>query len=131
MKATALFLAAAISAAPTAYASDPTAFDNEAPVVLINTFEVVPGREAECLAAWDRAADFLSKKTGLLSTRLHRTIDPTARFGLINVARWRSAKDFRAAVGDPEFRAIAYTDACRGAPALYEIVRSRSWEEHR
>ncbi|MDT7838634.1 antibiotic biosynthesis monooxygenase family protein [Aquabacterium sp. OR-4] len=93
-------------------------------VVLINTFEVLPGRETECLAVWDRAAAFLSQRPGFVSTRLHRALRPDARLQLINVAQWASPAAFQAAVGDPAFRKLSETEACSGSPALYGVVRS-------
>ena len=95
------------------------------PVILINPFEVPPGREAECIAAWERARAFLERRDGYLETRLHRALDDTARFPLINVARWQSPEAFRAAVGDPAF--LDMTAPMRTAfphyPSLYRIIR--------
>lgn len=66
-------------------------------VVLINAFEVPRGKEAEALASWQRSRDFLKSQPGYIGTRLHRNIDPDGKFHLVNVARWRSAADFKAA----------------------------------
>ena len=69
-------------------------------VVLINAFEVPQGKEAEALASWQKARDFLQTQEGYISTRLHRNIDPNGKFHLINVARWRSAEDFHKATAN-------------------------------
>ena len=95
------------------------------PVVLINPFEVAPGREADCLAMWDAAAKYLANKPGFISTRLHRALRPDARFAYVNVAVWTSAAAFRDAVSDPAFGRLAQTDACTGSPALFAVAREQ------
>jgi heme oxygenase (mycobilin-producing) len=92
-------------------------------VILINPFEVVPGQEEKCLKYWERAAAFLRTRPGYMSTRLHKALSPQARFLYINVAEWESAAHFKAAVGDPEFKRITETPACKGSPALFEVIR--------
>ena len=109
--------ATALTLAPVARAAAPSSG-----VVLINPFEARPGREAECLAMWKRAADFLRAKPGFRSTALHESLQPDARFRYVNVAVWDSAQAFRAAVSDPAFRQLSATDACTGSPALYTVV---------
>ncbi len=93
-------------------------------VILINPFEL-PERTADddFLRGWERAADYMRKQPGFVSTRLHRALVPDARFRFINVAEWESPEDFQAAVGRPEFRDIAARGPA-GSPALYEAVRS-------
>ena len=93
-------------------------------VILINPFEVpadVP--DESFLEGWQRAADFMRKQPGFLSSRLHRALAPDARFRFINVAEWESPQEFQAAVGSQEFRELA-RDAPGNFPALYEVVRS-------
>ena len=89
--------------------------------VLINPFEVTAGR-AEFLRGWERAAEYMRKQPGFVSTRLHRALAPDARFGFINVAEWESADDFRAAVSTEEFRRLA-GNGPPSYPSLYEVVR--------
>lgn len=94
-------------------------------VVLINPFEVPEGREDECLALWDRAAEYMRAQPGFVSTKLHRALGPDARFLFVNVAEWESAHHFQRAIGTAEFKRIAI-DAMRDFPhfpALYEVVR--------
>ena len=49
-------------------------------VVLINTFEVPQGKEAETLAAWQKSRDFLKTQPGYIGTRLHQNIDPNGKY---------------------------------------------------
>ncbi len=95
-------------------------------VILINPFEVEPGREDECLAYWEQAPDFMAAQPGYISTRLHRSIDGRARFTFINIAEWESPEHFFAAVGSEEFRALAAPgmEAFPHFPGLYTVVRS-------
>ena len=91
------------------------------PVVLINAFEVPAGADEEFVRGWENGRDFLRKQEGFISTRLHRSLSPTADFRYVNVALWTSAEAFRAATSRPEF-------GNRGNPfrfhaALYEVVR--------
>lgn len=93
-------------------------------VILINPFDV-PDRSdvEEFLRGWERAAEYMRRQPGFVSTRLHRALGPEARFRFVNVAEWASPQDFHAAVTSEEFRELA-KGAGSGSPALYEVVRS-------
>jgi heme-degrading monooxygenase HmoA len=94
-------------------------------VILINCFEVTPGSEDRALAFWERAAEYLRKQPGYVSTKLHRAVSPNARFHLINVAEWESPERFFAAVGSDRFKElIAGHDFLKEYPALFEVIRS-------
>ena len=91
--------------------------------VLINAFEVPAGQDEAFLRDWEAARDFMQRQAGYVSTRLHQSLDPAARFRFINVAEWASPQDFQAAIGSEEFRELA-KNGVPGSPALYEVVRS-------
>lgn len=91
------------------------------PVVLINAFEVPEGEDDAFLESWERGREFLRKQPGYLSTRLHRSLSPTADFRFVNVARWESAEAFQAATSQPEFR--DRPSPYRFHAAVYEVVR--------
>ena len=94
---------------------------NREPVVLINAFEVPEGADEAFLEAWERARAFLGTQEGYLSTRLHRSLSPSADFRWVNVAVWQSPQAFQAATAQPGF-----TDAPVPFPfhaALYEVAR--------
>lgn len=95
-------------------------------VTLINPLEVPEGKEAEALDFWERVADFMRKHPGFVSTRLYRATVPWARFHLINVAEWESAKDFQAAIDSEGFKALTdpYMEVFPHFPGLYEVVRT-------
>lgn len=99
------------------------AFQNS--VVLINTFEVPQGKEAEALAAWQKARDFLKTQPGYISTRLHQNIDPNGKYHLVNVARWRSAEDFKAAAAKMN-QALPNNkpEGVTASPGLFKVIES-------
>jgi len=78
-------------------------------IILINPFEVPEGREDECLAFWERAAEYLRHQPGFISTRLHKAVSPEAQFYFINVAEWESADHFQTAIESVEFNRLPHT----------------------
>lgn len=95
-------------------------------VVLINPFGIPPGKEAEYLAFWEQAADFMRNQPGFISMKLHRAVAPGAFFHFINVAEWETADEFQAAIQSERFRQLtqSYTEVFSHYPGLYEIIRS-------
>ena len=93
-------------------------------VVLINVFEVPAGKEEEFMQGWEAARDFMQRQPGYVSTRLHGSLDPTARFRFINVAEWESPADFQAALGHPEFVRMRQAIPFAHYPSLYQVVRT-------
>jgi heme-degrading monooxygenase HmoA len=95
------------------------------PLTLINAFEV-PADEADTfIAAWEKARDYLATRPGYIDTALHQAVGPEAEFQFVNVARWRSAEDFAAAIGSTGFReSAAGLAGYRPHPGLYRTVRN-------
>lgn len=93
-------------------------------VVLINPFEVPEGKDEEFLAGWEAAKEYMERQKGYVSTRLHRSVDPKARFRFINVAEWESPQDFIAALNNPEFVAIRNAVPFPHYPSVYEVIRT-------
>jgi heme-degrading monooxygenase HmoA len=89
-------------------------------VVLINAFEVPEGQNEAFLEAWERARAFLATQPGYLSTRLHRSLSPSADFRFVNVALWRSAQAFQAATSQPGFANATIPFPFHAS--LYEVV---------
>ena len=87
----------------------------------VRAFEVPEGEDEAFLEGWERAREFLSRQEGYLSTRLHRSLTPTADFRYVNVALWQSAQLFQAATSQPEFRDAAVP--FRFHVSLYQVVR--------
>ena len=69
------------------------------PLVLINVFSMPPEMVDSFITTWTDNAEKVKNAKGFRGTRLHRAIDPDARFPLVNVARWDSAEDWQAAIG--------------------------------
>ena len=94
------------------------------PLTLINSFEVPAGEADKFIAAWEKARDYLAAQPGYIDTALHRAVGPEADFQFVNIARWRSAEDFTAAIGSTGFRESAAGLAGYPAhPGLYRTVR--------
>ena len=94
-------------------------------VTVINPFEVPEGKEEDALSLWDKFADYFRKQPGYVSTKLHRAINPDARFHLINIAEWESIEHFQAALNNEELQKIAESaDEFPHFPGLYEVVRA-------
>jgi heme oxygenase (mycobilin-producing) len=93
-------------------------------VVLINAFEVPEGDEEKFLRGWEAARNFMQRQKGYVATRLHRSLDPTARFRFINVAEWATPADFQAALYHPEFVKLREATPFAHYPSLYEVIRT-------
>ena len=95
-------------------------------IVLINPFEVPEGREDECLAFWERAAEYLRRQPGFIFTRLHKAVSRAARFHFINVAEWESAEHFQTAIESEAFKELTapYMEIFPHDPGLYKVIRN-------
>ncbi len=91
-------------------------------VILINSFEVPEGQEEQFLQAWHEAAEHLRHAPGFLSTRLHESLDPQAKFRFVNVAQWESSQHFQAALRTEAFQQIARKMPFPAYPALYRVI---------
>lgn len=95
------------------------------PVTLINAFEVSEDQIEDTIRFWEKAQDFLKDQPGYISTRLHRSLAPNARFQLINVAQWQSPETFQAAIA--EMRKSDVGSGMHGTvfhAALYQVIRT-------
>ena len=94
-------------------------------VIVINPFEVSEGNEERAIEMWDQFAAYFRKQPGYVSAKLHRAINPDARFHLVTVAEWESPDHFMAALNNPELSNIveAATDHSPNYPGLYEVIR--------
>ncbi len=91
---------------------------------LINVFQVPLGQDDEFLALWEEANEMLQSAAGYSSTRLHRALQPEAKFRYINVAQIDSVESWRGVVSSAEFVSISARMAkFEPAPALFTVVR--------
>lgn len=94
-------------------------------VILINTFQVPPGKEEDALNSWRIARDFLKKQPGYISTQLHQNIDPNGSYQLVNIAKWRSADDFYSATKKMyEMLPENKVEGVQIHPGLFTIIES-------
>jgi len=110
-------------------AEDRTAVEPEtgadAPVTLMNSFLVRDGRDEAFLALWMEASAYFRPLPGFVSLRLHRAVTPGTPYRYVNVARWRSDAEYRAAHATEEFRRLVGQEGWRefpSSPVLYEVV---------
>ena len=93
-------------------------------VVLINVFEVPVDKDEEFLQGWEAARAVIERQPGYVATRLHRSLDPTARFRFINVAEWETPAHFQAALAQPEFVQLREATPFAHYPSLYQVERT-------
>ena len=93
-------------------------------MVLINPFEVPADKLGETIAMWEQAREFLQVQPGYISTALHQSMAPDAKFRLINIAKWESMETFQAATAKMQAEAgLPVIEGVVPNPALYTIVR--------
>ena len=95
-------------------------------ITVINPFEVPAGREDEALSMWEAFAEYFRTQPGYVSTKLHKAINPDARFHLINIAEWETVEAFQAALNNPALMDVAkdLPGDIPHYPGLYEIIRT-------
>lgn len=100
------------------------AADEARNVVLINTFTVPAEAVDDAIAMWEQARDFLKTQPGYVSTKLHRSLSPDARYLLVNVAEWESPEAFKAATALMRKEAdLPRIDGVVPGPGLYKVIR--------
>lgn len=94
-------------------------------IIVINPIEIPKGKEKEALAIWDRYAEYFGKQPGFIGTKLHRSVDPKAKFHLINVAEWKNGEDFLRALNSQEIKNIGtgFPKDMPHYPSMYQIIR--------
>jgi len=70
----------------------------------IVSYEVKAEDTEAFLEAWRLANAHLKKQAGHVSTSLHRAVSANPPFRFVNVAKWKSADDFRKATQSPAFQ---------------------------
>jgi len=75
-------------------------------MVLIDVVSLDQPRMAAYAAMWTSAHKFMQNKNGFVSAGLYRVSDADSKIKFINIAVWRSADVFYAALNTPEFHQI-------------------------
>ncbi|MCC5647357.1 antibiotic biosynthesis monooxygenase [Nostoc sp. CHAB 5824] len=92
-------------------------------VVLINPFSIPKGREEEFLKMWNEVAQYMKDQPGFIDLKLHRSLDPDARFQFINIAHWQSAEAWQTAMSKVEPKVQELSQQLpfevESSPALY------------
>jgi heme-degrading monooxygenase HmoA len=94
----------------------------QAPVVLVNLFEVAPQDAPGLLEAWAEDATWMKRQPGFISTQLHEGIGGSATF--LNYAVWESVAHFRRAFEHPDFKRSLerYPATTVASPHLFKRV---------
>ncbi|MEM7444398.1 MAG: antibiotic biosynthesis monooxygenase family protein [Pseudomonadota bacterium] len=93
-------------------------------VVLINTFTVPVEALDQTIAMWEMARDYLMTQPGYVSTRLHQSLSPDARYLLINVAQWESPESYESATQSMWQEAdLPRIEGVVPGPELYTVIR--------
>jgi heme-degrading monooxygenase HmoA len=96
-------------------------------VILINPFNVPENKLEESIKFWEKARDFLSNQPGYVSTKLHASIQKDSEYQLINVAEWRSPKEFKAATTSMRVyfkkNKIRPPAGLKPNPGLYSVIK--------
>jgi len=95
-------------------------------IIVINPIIVPEGKEIKALEIWDRYAEYFKKQPGYIGTKLHKTIDPEAKFHYINVATWRTSDDFINALNNDEIKKIGngFPKEMPHFPSMYQVIRN-------
>jgi heme-degrading monooxygenase HmoA len=93
-------------------------------ITFVNAFEMPADRIDEFVTHWHGRASLMAQAPGFRDNRLHRAVDPQARFQLVNIAHWDSPDAWRAAGNNPAFqqRLAAAPTFATANPALYDVV---------
>jgi hypothetical protein len=93
-----------------------------APVILINLFDVDPKDGAAFSAAWARDAAFFRAQPGYISSQLHHGIGNSRMW--LNYAVFETVADFAATNEQPEFGPLrgGYPDSATARPHLFRAV---------
>ena len=69
------------------------------PLVLVNLFSMPAEMVDTFVAGWEKNTADARDAPGFRGTRLHRALDPDARYPIVNIARWDSVEEWEAAIG--------------------------------
>ncbi|MBD2074598.1 antibiotic biosynthesis monooxygenase [Phormidium sp. FACHB-592] len=93
-----------------------------APVVLINVFSVPPHQEAAFINLWTEALERSKNEPGFIDAKLHKSLDPNARFEFINIAHWESEAAWQTAFDKLPGAALTQQVPYEQNLALYQVV---------
>lgn len=91
--------------------------------VWVNPYEVEPEHDAAFIAGWTATRDTVRGRPGYIGSRLHRALDPGARFRFVNVAPWGDLDTVTAAVATTAFAESATAIYHQAHPSLYAVLR--------
>ncbi|MBV9667541.1 MAG: antibiotic biosynthesis monooxygenase [Nitrososphaeraceae archaeon] len=96
--------------------------ENDAPVILVNKFNVNPEEVDQFLKAWAADAEIMKRQPGCISAQLHQGIAGSCVF--VNYAVWESTEKYKQAYNNPEFQSLmaAYPPSTKSSPHLFKKI---------
>lgn len=93
-----------------------------APVILVNLFDVDPKDHEAFIRGWAEDAAFFKAQPGYISAQLHHGIGKSSMF--LNYAVFESASAFGATTQQPQFKPLrsGYPDSASARPNLFRRV---------
>lgn len=71
---------------------------SSAPITVIVVFEMPTESVEQFTSDWKADKDFMIRQPGFIDGALYRSLQFNARFRFVNVARWESEEDWKAAL---------------------------------
>jgi heme-degrading monooxygenase HmoA len=71
---------------------------NSPPITVIVAFEVPAESVEQFISDWRTDKDFMIRQPGCIGGSLYRSLQSDARFRFVNIARWESEEDWKAAL---------------------------------
>ena len=90
----------------------------------ITSFEVPAGKDEEFLKGWNEVAAQMRQMSGVLSTRLHESLDQETKFRFVAVTEWESSLLYEAARRqiNKAFEELRHNMPYAAYPAIYRVV---------
>jgi heme-degrading monooxygenase HmoA len=93
------------------------------PVVAINVYSVPHGKEEEFFRWWHELKETIVDRPGFIKGRLHRSLQPDARFNFINVVEWENSDYSQAYEHNVQWmQAKLAAFGAETTPALFAVV---------
>jgi len=74
------------------------------PIIVINAFNVPPGKADLFLERWKVGVGVMAAQQGFIEGQMFRALDDSAEFGFVNIVRWASGEALAEARKNPDWR---------------------------
>jgi len=92
-------------------------------ITVINSIEVPQGKMEQILGSLGKFSDYFSQQAGYVSSTLHQSANPDAKFPLVNISKWESIEQFQTALSSDDFYKLAGTiEEFTSYPEVYQTL---------